>query len=166
MLKREVCGVRTVGLTWFEAHQLFQMMQKRSWWPVTSRREAGRVPKTNGFSSRNVFPNPLLRARSPKQWAHLSQPRTIMALALLGNPGIQILREHSLTWVPKTCLKCIQLFNVKANKEAKAVGTKVCFISEACNQGGGQTHVQRQTSPLPNWQPVGKGFLKADSPLP
>ena len=49
----------------------------------------------------------------------------------------------------------------KANKQARLVERRVCFISDASSWWGwgwGQTSVQRLTSPH-SWQPVGQGFL-------
>ena len=46
----------------------------------------------------------------------------------------------------------------KANKEARLVERKVCFILRARTRGGGQTPVQRPTPP--HWQSEGKSFYR------
>ena len=46
----------------------------------------------------------------------------------------------------------------KANKGAKLVERKVCYILESGHLAGGQTLVQRLTSP--DWQSVGKSFYR------
>ena len=85
--------------------------------------------------------------------------------ALWGNGWLQGCRREvqddpGTSWgVTKRCGVWL-LAAQKANKQARLVERKVCFISDAGNWGGGwQTSVQRLTPHHPPWEPVGQEVL-------
>lgn len=93
MLKREVWGCKPLDLLGLGARQLIHMhlsvplRESRSWQPVLSRGETGRVLETKGFGScKEHPPKSLSRASSHEQWAHLVRPCAVMAVALFGKP--------------------------------------------------------------------------------
>ena len=110
MLKRKVSWVHPRGLSL----GVLQLVQKHlsiptrkciHWQPVLSRREAGRILETNGFSNYWEHPpNPL-----PGPESHEQKLLTSFPVGLHGgssawgkpHPGNQLSREPGLTWAPK-----------------------------------------------------------------
>ena len=113
------------------------------------KKQGGAPKQIVSTTARNVLPNPLSGPASHEQQATHNHPDASSWRRLWsGKPGSQISREHSLRlgaeYLPKASPAARRS---KANKEARLVEGKVCFIPKASNREGRAVSCPKTDSP-------------------